>query len=133
VLWGGGDTLALTYALGFSKTFGLFTPAIKLTGDKSFDFPTEAWTGDLFSDLEPSLIIADETAGMNLYADLSFEPGYELLQTLDASVFLNIKALALRAGILYMDAQAVTDDVGYPNAPAAREGVSVYAKASISY
>ena len=132
-LYGGADVLALTYAVGFSKAFGIFTPSIKLTGDRSFAFQTKAWTGDFFSDLEPSLDIVLGKFGINAYADLSFEKGYDLLQTVDTSAFFKAGTLELRAGLLYMDAQAVTDDVGYPNAPAAREGVSFYAKASVSY
>ena len=31
------------------------------------------------------------------------------------------------------DPQAVSDDVGRPNAPAVHEGYSLYAKASVSY
>ena len=131
-LYGGTDVLALTFALGFSKTFGIFSPSIKLTGDRSFEFQSKAWTGDLFSDLEPQLGIAYKDMGLDLYSDLSFESGYDVLQTFDGSAYLKFKG-TLRAGILYANPQAVTDDVGYPNAPAIREGVSFYAKAEVSY
>lgn len=132
-LWTGGNVLAFTYAVGYSQAFGIFTPAVKLTGDKSYDFPTKAWSGDLFSDIEPSLAIVYKAVGANLYSDLSVEKGYELLQTVDVSAFANVGPATFRVGFLYMDPQAVTDDVGYPNSPAAREGYSLYAKASVSY
>jgi hypothetical protein len=132
-LYGGTDVLALAYAVGFAKTFGIFSPSIKLTGDRSFEFQSKAWTGDLFSDLEPQLGIAYKAVGLDLYSDLSFEEGYDLFQTFDASAYLKFKLGTLRAGILYMTDVAVTDDVGYPNAPTSRAGVSFYAKASISY
>ena len=130
----GADTLALTYAVGFSKAFGAFTPGLKLTGDQTYGLDSlTANSGDWFSDLEPSLGIVLGKFGVDLYSDLSFEKGYSLFQTFDGSAYFKAKALTLRAGVLYMDAQAVTDDVGHPNAPAACEGVSFYAKAAITY
>lgn len=127
------DVLDLTYAVGYSQAFGIFTPGIKLTGDHSLALQTKAWTGDWFSDLMPTLDIAYKSIGINAYADLSFEKGYDVLQTIDASAFYKFKLGTLRAGFLYANKQAVTDDVGYPNAPAIQEGYSLYAKASISY
>ena len=132
-LWGGGDVLALAYTLGFSRAFGIFTPKVELTGDKSYDFPTKVLTGDLFSDLMPSLNIAFGKVGADIYSDLSFEEGYEIFQTADVSAYANLGPAAFRVGFLYMDPVAVVDDVGYPFAPAAREGYSLYAKASVSY
>jgi hypothetical protein len=131
---GGADTLAVTYALAFSKAFGAFTPGLKLTGDQTYALDSVAvQSGDYFSDLIPSLGIVLGKFGADLYSDLSFEKGYNLLQTFDGSAYFKAKTFTLRAGILYADAQAVTDDENYPNAPAIREGVSFYAKASISY
>jgi hypothetical protein len=132
-LYGGTDVLALTYTLGFAKTFGIFSPSLKLTGDRSYEFQGKAWTGDLFSDLEPQLGIAYKSVGLDLYSDLSFEKDYDFLQTFDGSAYLKFKAGNLRAGILYMTDVAIVDDIGYPFAPASRAGVSFYAKASISY
>ena len=130
----GADTLALTYVLGFNKAFGVFTPGLKLSGDQTYGLDAlTAQSGDWFSDLEPSLDIVLGKFGANLYSDLSFEKGYNVLQTVDASAFYKIKTLELRAGLLYMDSVAVVDDIGYPNSPVAREGVSFYAKASVSY
>ena len=131
---GGADTLALTYVVGFSKAFGAFTPGLKLSGDQTYGSDAlTAQSGDWFSDLEPSLGIVLGKFGADLYSDMSLEKGYDLFQTFDGSAYFKAKALTLRAGILYMDARAVTDDIGYPNAPAAREGVSFYAKAEVSY
>lgn len=127
------DVLDLTYAVGYSQAFGIFTPGIKLTGDHSYAVESKAWTGDGFSDLVPTLDIVYKSVGLNLYSDLSFEEGYDVLQTIDASAFFKGKLGTLRAGFLYANAQAVTDDVGYPNAPTIQEGCSFYAKASIAY
>ena len=132
-LWDGADTLAFTYALGFTKAFGIFKPAISLTGDQGFALDAVTQSGDWFSDLTPSLNVTFGKVGADLYSDLSFEKNYKLLQTIDASAFFNFKIGSVRAGILYMDDQAATDDVGHPNAPAAQKGVSFYAKAKINY
>lgn len=132
-LWDGDNTLAPAYVVGYSQAFGAFTPGIKLSGDQSWSVDGKAWTGDIFSDLEPSLDIAIGKVGANLYADLSFEEGYDVFQTFDGSLFANVGPAVFRAGVLYMTAQAVTDDVGYPNSPAAREGTNFYAKVSVEY
>lgn len=133
-LWVGDQTLALGYTLGFEQAFGVFTPKLVLTGDQSFTLVKGAApTGNWFSDLCPSVNIALGDFGIDAYSDLSFQPGYALFQTLDTSAYANLGPASFRAGVLYMDPQAVTDDVGYPNAPAAREGVSGYFKASVSY
>lgn len=132
-LWDGGNTIALAYTLGYTQAFGIFTPKVEFTGDHSYAVEDRVWTGDLFSDLIPSLNINFEPFGVDLYSDMSFEEGYEFLQSVDASAYYNFAIGSVRAGFLYMDAQAVTDDDYYPNAPAAREGYSFYAKASISY
>ena len=132
-LWDGDNIFAPAYAVGFCQTFGAFTPSIKLTGDHSYSLDNKEWTGDWFSDLEPQLGVVFGNVGADLYSDLSFEAGYAVLQTIDGSAFFNLGPACFRAGVLYMDAQAVTDDVGYPNAPAAREGVSGYFKVSVTY
>lgn len=133
-LWEGDHVLDLGYTLGFSKVFGIFTPKLELTGDQSYPLIKDAVsTGDWFSDLMPSLNITFGKIGADIYSDLSFEPGYKIFQTLDVSGFYNFTLGSMRLGFLYMDAQAVTDDVGHPNAPACKEGYSVYAKASVSY
>ena len=133
-MWKGDNTLALAYTLGFTQAFGAFTPKLELTGDQSFTLAKGVDpTGDWFSDLMPSINITFGKVGIDAYSDLSFEKGYKFLQTVDASGFANVGSAAFRVGILYMDPQAVTDDVGYPNGPAVLEGVSLYAKASVSY
>jgi hypothetical protein len=129
----GTDVLDLTYAVGYSQAFGIFTPGIKLTGDHSYALQTKVWTGDWVSDLTPTLDIAYKAFGINAYADLSFEKDYDLLQTVDVSAFFKFKLGTVRVGGLYANKQAVTDDVGHPNAPAIYEGYSLYAKASLSY
>ena len=130
----GDNTLALAYTLGYSQAFGAFTPKLELTGDQSFTLAKGVDpTGDWFSDLMPSINITFGKVGIDAYSDLSFEKGYKFLQTVDASGFANVGSAAFRVGILYMDPQAVTDDVGHPNGPAVLEGVSLYAKASVSY
>ena len=133
-MWAGDNTLALGYTLGFEQAFGAFTPKLVLTGDQSYTLiKGMPATGDWFSDLEPQLGVVFGNVGADLYSDLSFEAGYAVLQTIDGSAFFNLGPACFRAGVLYMDAQAVTDDVGYPNAPAAREGVSGYFKVSVTY
>ena len=130
----GADTMALTYAVGFSKAFGPLTPGLKLTGDQTYPLDNlTSFCGDWLSDLEPTVDMALGPFGVNLYGNLSFERGYDLLQTMDFSAFLKFKIAELRAGYLFMTDQAVTDDVGYPHAPAAVAGHSFYAKVSVSY
>lgn len=133
-LWKGDQTLDFDYTVGFSRAFGVFTPALEVTGDQSFTLVRGAEpSGDWFSDLEPSLNVALGKIGLDLYSDLSFEEDYELLQTADLSAYANLGPAAFRVGFLYMDAQAVEDDVGYPNAPDCLEGNSFYATASVEY
>lgn len=132
-LWDGGNTIDLAYTLGYSQAFGIFTPKVEFTGDKSLAVEDNEWTGDLFSDLIPSLNINLDPFGVDLYSDMSFEEGYDFLQTVEASAYWNFSKGSVRAGFLYMDAQAVEDDDYYPNSPAAREGYSFFAKAEISY
>jgi hypothetical protein len=133
VLFVNTDLLELSYEAGFKKTFGIFTPGLKLTGDHALALQTGVWTGDWFSDLTPTLDIAYKGLTVNLYSDMSFEKAHDLLQTVDASACYAWKIFKVRAGLLYANAQAVTDDVGYPNAPIIQEGVSFYARASITY
>lgn len=130
----GADTLAFTWNAAFSKAFGIFTPSVKMSGDQTFGLDAlTANSGDWLSDLEPGLAVALGPFAIDLFSNMSLEQNYNFLQTVDISGAFKFKAGSLRAGFLYMDAQAVVDDIGRPFAPATHEGLSLYAKASISY
>jgi hypothetical protein len=91
------------------------------------------FVGDILDDIIVKADFVTGPVGVNAYSYFSAKKGYQFFQSADVSAFVAPKWGTFRVGMLFMDAQAVTDDVGYPNGVAGVKDLSFYAKASVSY
>jgi hypothetical protein len=78
-------------------------------------------------------VIAKDIVSGTAYALFTAKKGYPIFMGVDVSGTVAPKWGSFTLGGSFLDAQAVTDGVGYVNAVAAVEGLSFYAKAKVSY
>jgi len=127
------DVISWGYTLGYAQAFGPFSVSASLASDGMKYTFGGAYAGNLLDDIKAGVDFAKEPFGANASVLFSAVKGYEFFQGTDISVAYLPKWGSFRIGGTFLDAQAVTDDVGYSNAIAAVEGFSLYAKAKVTY
>jgi hypothetical protein len=91
------------------------------------------FSGDFLGDMTAKVAFAKDALSAQAYSLFTAKKGYPVFMGVDLSATYAPKCGSLTVGGSFLDPMAVTDDVGYANAVAAVEGLSFYAKASISY
>jgi hypothetical protein len=121
------------YALTYAQAFGPFSVSASLASDSmAYTFGT-GMAGGILDDIKVGAAFAKDAFAANVDLLLSAVSGYALFQGLEVGAGFLPKWGYVRVGMDLLDAQAVTDDVGYVNAPAALEGLSFFAKAQVKY
>ncbi len=121
------------YALKYAQAFGPIAAHASLASDSMSYTINGIYAGNLLDDIVVGLDFTKAPFGF--YADALFSAveGYDFFQAFELSAAYLPKWGYIRAGLDVLDAQAVTDDVGYINAPAALEGFSFFLKAGVTY
>lgn len=122
----------LAYIVAFNKALGPFTLGAALNGDQSFPVDGEA-SGFWLNYATASADFLYKIIGCDTDFRFGLKPDYKLMQAFEISCYVKPAFGEVRIGWLYMDPQAVTDDVGYDKAPLAQAGNSLFAKVKVSY
>jgi hypothetical protein len=145
--------LSLAGNLGYAYTFSAANPSaisfgytvtvaqafgpLALTATAASNALTQtiggAFSGDFLGDMTAKAVIAKDIVSGTAYALFTAKKGYPIFMGVDVSGTVAPKWGSFTLGGSFLDAQAVTDGVGYVNAVAAVEGLSFYAKAKVSY
>jgi hypothetical protein len=127
------NVITFGYTVTVAQAFG----PLALTATAASNALTQtiggAFSGDFLGDMTAKAVIAKDIVSGTAYALFTAKKGYPIFMGVDVSGTVAPKWGSFTLGGSFLDAQAVTDGVGYVNAVAAVEGLSFYAKAKVSY
>ena len=127
------NVITFGYTLTAAHAFG----PLALTATAASNALTQtiggAFSGDFLGDMTAKAVITKDIISAIAYSLFTAKKGYPIFMGVDVSGTVAPKWGSFTLGGSFLDAKAVTDDVGHVNTVATVAGLSFYAKAKVSY
>ena len=127
------NVITFGYTLTAAHAFG----PLALTATAASNALTQtiggAFSGDFLGDMTAKAVITKDIISATAYSLFTAKAGYPIFMGVDVSGTVAPKWGSFTLGGSFLDAKAVTDDVGHVNTVATVAGLSFYAKAKVSY
>ena len=127
------NVITFGYTLTAAHAFG----PLALTATAASNALTQtiggAFSGDFLGDMTAKAVITKDIISATAYSLFTAKKGYPIFMGVDVSGTVAPKWGSFTLGGSFLDAKAVTDDVGHVNTVATVAGLSFYAKAKVNY
>jgi hypothetical protein len=127
------NVISFGYTLSASQAVGPFTFSGSAASNGLAQTLGGAFAGDFLGDMTAKVAVAKNIISGVAYALVTAKKGYPFFMGVDVSGTVAPKWGSFTLGGSFLDAKAVTDDVGHVNTVATVAGLSFYAKAKVSY